>query len=82
MSLRVGSVVWISVDDPRADVIEAGVIEIESKKGEHCRLRDATGKISFRHVDEVYCSEMTALRARCEQERFCALSQCCARVRR
>ncbi len=72
MRLCVGAIVWISVDDPRPDVVRAGIIEIESVKGEHCRVRDETGKISIRHVEEVFGSEIAALRARRDAEAYWA----------
>lgn len=71
--LVVGAVVWISVDEPSPDVVEGGIIEIESKKREHVRVRDARGKVSIRHVDDVFGSEIEALRARCDAEAFWAV---------
>ncbi len=63
-----GVVVWISVDHPRPGVAEAVILEIESRVQEQVRLRDATGTIAIRNVQELHATESAALRARIDQE--------------
>jgi hypothetical protein len=69
MKVAPGAVFWICVE---RGVVQARVLEIESKAQQCVRLRDCFGATTIRNVEELHLRERDALRARCDQEAFWA----------